>query len=372
MKRTQYKQFECRLTYALGATGKLVNVDDVPIGNECGCFCPACKEPLIAKNQGLKRMHHFAHQSRMECEYAFESMLHTLAKEKIREAFLSRSEFWIEFKYKSFCPKHKECNFIRNGECCESKRQRFNLKQFYDSCEQEISYENINRRSDLKIFSSTNPERHPIYLEFFVTHASDLEKLHSGNKIIEICIESENDILQLSEHGISESDFYYNDPYDNLGRCFQKINFYGFKSEDYRNEHISSEIEFVRYVLYKSGKTQCFQDVCSCKDLIKAKASSLFEICVHTLTSFGIYEQVRYIGFQKFKIPNCILCKNYVDSYNGMGKICRLYKRLQISRDDVFDTARAKSCPYFIIDQKEMKSVLEKGLSEDYTILSGE
>lgn len=87
-----------RLTYALNATGQLVDVDKVPVGNKCGCFCPACKEPLIAKNQGTKRMHHFAHQSGTECDYAIESMLHILAKEKIREAFLSKSEFWIEFE----------------------------------------------------------------------------------------------------------------------------------------------------------------------------------------------------------------------------------------------------------------------------------
>ena len=55
-----------RLTYALNETGQLVNVDDVLVGKKCGCFCPACKEPLTAKNQGKKRMHHFAHQSGTE------------------------------------------------------------------------------------------------------------------------------------------------------------------------------------------------------------------------------------------------------------------------------------------------------------------
>ena len=71
-----------RLTYALNATGQLVDVDKVPVGNKCGCFCPACKEPLIAKNQGTKRMHHFAHQSGTECDYVIESMLHFFCKRK--------------------------------------------------------------------------------------------------------------------------------------------------------------------------------------------------------------------------------------------------------------------------------------------------
>ena len=359
-----------RLTYALNATGKLVYIDEVQNGNKCCCFCPACKEPLIAKNQGFKRMHHFSHQSGTECDYAMESMLHLLAKEKIREAFLLKTEFWIEFEYKSFCSQQNECKFTRYSDCYESKRLRFDIKQYYDSCEQEKPYDYTNRRSDLKIFSSTHNNREPIYLEFTVTHASDLKKLHSGNKIIEIRINSEKDIINIVENGILEPNYYniceYN---DNNEINLQEIKFYGFKNKDYKNNKIDNEIEFVRYILYKSGKTQCFQDVCNCKNLKKSKLSSLLEICFHTSVSLGIYEQARYIGFQKYKIPNCILCKNYVDCYNGIGKICRMYKKLQISKIDKFDTARAKTCKYFNVDQEEMETVIKNGIDLDYTIL---
>lgn len=356
-----------RLTYALNETGQLVEIDDVPVGNKCGCFCPACKEPLIAKNQGVKRMHHFAHQSGTECDYAVESMLHILAKEKIRRAFLSKSEFWIEFEYKSFCARYEECKYCRYSECYKSERRSFNIKSYYDSCEQEIPYDNVNRRSDLKIFSSTKPERKPIYLELFVTHESSLEKLHSGNRIIEICIESEDDILQLVKNGIIESDNYNGNDYKGLERKVRKIVFYGFKQSDYDNDHISNKIDFVRYILYKSGKTQCFQDACDCKRIVKSKSSSLLEICVHTSVAFGLYEQIKYFGYQRFKIPNCVLCKNYVDSYSDI-KICRLYKHLQIPRYGKFDTARARTCRYFEIDQEEMLSALKNGLKEYYTI----
>ncbi len=362
-----------RLTYALNQTGLLVNVDDVPVGNQCGCFCPACKEPLIAKNQGTKREHHFAHQSGTECEYAVESMLHILAKEKIREAFLSKSDFWIEFEYESYCANNKECKYIRYSKCCERKIQRFDIKKYYDSCEQEVPYDNINRRSDLKIFSSTNPKREPIYLEFCVTHASDREKLHSGNKIIEIRIESEDDIQQLVENGIIESkilddeyeifdEFEVLDEYDDLEVNLQDIRFYGFKKKDYMNNHISNEIQFRRYILYQSGKIQSIPDSCDCKGLVKSKVSSLLEICVHSDDTYDFYKRFVYIGYQKYHIPNCILCRNYVDSYSGFGKICRLYKHLQIPEYEEFDTARAKTCNCFEIDQEEMRSALTDGL----------
>lgn len=175
------------LTYALSAEGKLVHIDSVANGKECGCFCTYCGEPLQAK-QGAKRKHHFSHLSGTECEAAYESMLHLLAKEKIQEAFYNRTSLYMEFEYTSFCNQDK-CIFMSHSRRCSNKeKRRIDIKEWYDSCEQEISYDNIRRRSDLKFFSKEFPERKPIYIEFCVTHASDEAKLHSGNKIIEILI----------------------------------------------------------------------------------------------------------------------------------------------------------------------------------------
>lgn len=348
----------CRLTYALDSTGKLVHIDKIPTGKECACFCPACKEPLLAKNQGSKRMHHFAHLSGTDCHYAFESMLHLLAKEKIYKSFLSNEQFWIKFKYKSFCSKFKDCNFVRNrSDCCKIELKPIDLKQWnYDTCEQEKAYDNINRRSDLKIFSSTHPENPPIYLEFYVTHKSDMEKLHSNNKIIEIHIESEDDILQIVENGICESVGCDNNEYDIGSR---KVRFYNFK-EDYKNNSISAEIRFFRYILYPTGKTFCGLEYGNCKKLTKSKRSSLLEICVHAGIQ-DVCDEVRYIGFQKFGIPNCMLCKYYVNKYNGDGKICYLYNSLKIQLDN-FDTARARNCSRFEVRQQSVLDV-------PYTIL---
>ena len=76
------------LTYALNGKGSLVHIDDVPNGNECGCYCPHCNSELCAKNQGTgeKRIHHFAHKSGADCVGAVESALHKMAKDVIKEA----------------------------------------------------------------------------------------------------------------------------------------------------------------------------------------------------------------------------------------------------------------------------------------------
>lgn len=365
MKKVQQKHEAHMLIYAVGSKGQLVNVDDVRTGNECGCFCPACKEPLIAKNQGLKRIHHFAHQSGTECDFAYESMLHLLAKEKVRNAFLDNEEFLMEFEYKSYCPKSKQCVYVRYDECRTIQQKLFNLKKYYDSCEQEICYDNIRRRSDLKIYSSTHPEREPIYIEFCVTHASDEAKLHSGNKIIEILIEDEDDISNLIKNGFIEKMSFnmYSEQEPS------KINFYGFKMEDYNNHAINSNIEFVRYVLYQSGKTRCYQDGGNCKEARKSSPHSLFEMRFHTPVSFEIYDYAKYVGFQKYGILNCCVCRNYVDSYNGLGKICRLYKHLQIPQYETLDTSRAKSCRCFMLDKEDMEQKLKNGAPAPYDIL---
>jgi len=91
------------LTYALNLIGNLVYIDEVDTGQLCNCYCPSCKEKLVAKNGGMKRVHHFAHASGVDCENAYETMLHQLAKLRVQEAFLSKEVFNVGFEYRSYC-----------------------------------------------------------------------------------------------------------------------------------------------------------------------------------------------------------------------------------------------------------------------------
>lgn len=355
------------LTYAINANEDFVHVDEVPNGNSCGCKCPACGEPLMARNNGTRRKHHFAHRSGIDCKFAYETMLHRLAKEKIMKAFLSNDEFWIEYEYRSYCVRKKTCEFNPYGQCCSYEQKRFNLREFYDSCEQEKTYDNISRRSDLKIFSSTNPTLPPVFIEFCVTHASDEGKLNSGNRIIETIIEDEDDIAEIAEYGFLEST-RHNNRYDQDKDSSRKTLFYGFKNEDYANNNIVEEIEFTHYQLFRSGKTRCFVDAEICTHLRK-QPNTVLEIIFHTPSSFGIYDFAKYLGYQRAGIKNCVLCREYVECYNGMGRICRLYKYLQIPRDCDFDTSRARNCKCFSINEYEMEMVLENESDIKYSFL---
>ena len=73
------------LTYALNKDGNLVHVDSVKNGLECCCTCPGCNTPVIAKNEGEIREHHFAHANNEECVTGYQTMIHLLAKAIILE-----------------------------------------------------------------------------------------------------------------------------------------------------------------------------------------------------------------------------------------------------------------------------------------------
>lgn len=55
-----------------------------------------------------------------------------------------------------------------------------------------------------------------------------------------------------------------------------------------------------------------------------------------------------------------MLCKNYVTSYSGGEKLCRLYKYLGIDRFEDHDTARAKSCKCFTLNVDEKNKCLKE------------
>lgn len=73
------------MVFAHAEDRRIVHVDEVPNGGKCGCLCPACKSPLIAKNGGDERAHHFAHDGRVENQYCSETALHFAAKQIVSD-----------------------------------------------------------------------------------------------------------------------------------------------------------------------------------------------------------------------------------------------------------------------------------------------
>lgn len=74
-----------QLFAAIDAAGQIQFVGDVPRGAACGCFCPECGSPLVAK-RGQVNDWHFAHegrQERVECAAGAINMMRRLAIEHL-------------------------------------------------------------------------------------------------------------------------------------------------------------------------------------------------------------------------------------------------------------------------------------------------
>ncbi len=76
-----------QLFAALDREGAIRFADQVPRGSACGCVCPVCFSPLVAK-QGDQLQWHFAHESgqeRPECEVGALNLLIRIATEHLRQ-----------------------------------------------------------------------------------------------------------------------------------------------------------------------------------------------------------------------------------------------------------------------------------------------
>ena len=69
-----------KMMWAVAANGEPAHISEVSNGLKCGCTCPICNGPLVAR-QGKIMGHHYAHASGAECNGAAETMLHFMAKD---------------------------------------------------------------------------------------------------------------------------------------------------------------------------------------------------------------------------------------------------------------------------------------------------
>lgn len=74
------------------ADGTFVDVAEVTRGAKCGCICPSCKTPLIARHCESDRVWHFAHdwrgvykETQKECDFSFYLSVRMMARQIISD-----------------------------------------------------------------------------------------------------------------------------------------------------------------------------------------------------------------------------------------------------------------------------------------------
>jgi len=143
------------VVFAHNASGKPVHVDEVPRGKACGCHCPGCGRPVIAR-QGALLAHSFAHASdsaNPACATAGETALHLVAKDYLAEALVLT------------LPEHE----VSKGGLSKTvvKEGEFS----FDRAEVERALPGM--RPDVVVHKGNRP----LLVEFKVTHACGYEKI---------------------------------------------------------------------------------------------------------------------------------------------------------------------------------------------------
>lgn len=262
---------------ALDAAGNVININEVTRDNRLEYYsCIGCGAEMSAV-LGEKRQHHFRHK---EAHCSWESYLHKLGKKKLKERFDNQKEFIISYYVERTCEKTSDCKLIkrypRELECNKKILRNVNLKELYDTCEEEVTYKGF--RADLMLSHSRHPERKPIFLEISVTHDCESDKLNSGIEIIELKITDEKDVLRpLVESESLFMDITSQNPYSY--QLLPPIRFYNFE------RNFTPQHSLLRFWLSREDngilRANAAKDGLNCQDVVyNHREDSVFEVAI--------------------------------------------------------------------------------------------
>jgi hypothetical protein len=151
---------------------------------------------------GKKVTHHFAHRTIVDCNG--ETYLHRLGKALFARSFLDclaqGTSFTLSIQQQTRCTRLKDLA----GLTCAFATPEYDLTKYYNLIEEEKSIEGF--RADLLLSSTSSPNRSPLLIEIAVSHKCENSKTSSGLKILEVCVNNEEDLEPLKEGRLEETD----------------------------------------------------------------------------------------------------------------------------------------------------------------------
>ena len=335
---------DVKYRYALNENDELIEIHSAhDLGGTY--HCPQCGKQMICKC-GQKNAWHFAH-NKAECDY--NKYLHTIAEQKILEWFNTSNDIPLVLRTKEICFKATKCKFHREHFCDRQiDSEKFNLKQYYRYCEKEKGYEKNGHRYVADLLCVPKTHKHePLFIEICVTHSCEKEKLDSGIKIIEFVIKSEDDIDEIKEKIIRES---------------EKIRLYNFHPKDIESNPNQFEGMLQKFILYPSKKGYLDKNI-SCNGLDKRRGLIEISISYNYGPGFigeGGFFSIAFAVATKYDntLKHCCLCKYHVyDFWDGHG-ICRSYKKFGTNRDSSENDAW--KCTYFRYDEDSIQERIKE------------
>ena len=273
-------------------------------------FCPYCHSEMIAK-RGNIRQWHFAHKAD-KCSY--DKYLHSIAEIMIMNWFNQKEHIILSMDSYEKCDKYDNCVFYDKINCKRVKKVQFDLKTYYSKCIQEHRCRDFI--ADLYCENKTNPNL-PIFIEVFVTHECSQEKKKSGIRIIELSIQSEEDILDIVNS-------------TNLNEC-EKVKLHNFKRKEVLAEDFAQP--FQKYILHHTLKSYVERDTFTCRNYNHHR-KGIYEIsmpyddCIpYFINSGGLYTIGKVKAYlDGYLKKDCQLCKWQAEDMSG-SKFCKLYKK---------------------------------------------
>ncbi len=111
--------------------GRLIHVSRVESGLQCGCVCPVCKRPVLARKGSVVR-HHFAHYGGGECSP--ETVLHQVGKRLLKARISRHLERGrpLQLRWKCrFCPETHEGDLLKLA-------RRVDVEKVLDGCRPDL------------------------------------------------------------------------------------------------------------------------------------------------------------------------------------------------------------------------------------------
>ena len=350
-----------KYNYSLDETGRLVSIKQAYLEKDEGhsYFCIGCGAKMIAR-LGVVRDWHFAHcVDEIHCSK--ETYLHMVAKRLIKEKFAKDEPFMVGYYREITCSDNKTCPFANKEECHTYKLETFDLKKYYDTCEEERPVGDFI--ADLLLTNTSKPDREPVLIEIQVSHKSTEQKRDSGLRIIEIRIKTEEDIATLLSTSIVENPDAEFDPMQDV-KTIGFAKFYGFKKKSPIPEPLAQR-NIQRFYLFRSGKAFVtnMDEFKSCRSVwTKDNDKAIFEVSIDSFYlgdpspyEFG-YIAARQNGIE---VKTCQFCKYHRSGYQvgfGLDPIfCCLYKKYNTPENP--EPHYAKKCEYYREDKELLKKI---------------
>lgn len=295
--------------FALNADNCIVNIRNVDNANE-HYYCPYCHNEMIAKRGDIRRWH-FAHKVD-KCSY--DKYLHSLAEKMIMNWFNQNEHIVLTMDNYEKCNRYDNCAFHDEINCKRTKRMQFDLKAYYSKCTQEHRYKDFV--ADLFLERKTSPDS-PIFIEIYVTHECSREKKQSDIRIIELSIQSEENILYIvNSNTLHEG---------------KKVKLYNFHRKEFLAEDFTKP--FQKYILYRTLKSYVEQNSFTCRNFNQCRRgiyeiSMPYDDCIpYFFNSGGLYMVGKVKAYlDGYLKKDCQLCKWQAEDMSG-NRFCKLYKK---------------------------------------------